>query len=207
MWLRRRARAAPAPAEPPPAEARPAGHGGEAASPWVLRFAAGVPPGSTVLDVACGRGRHARLFAEQGCFVEAVDVDAAAGATLADVTGVRFRRADLEGGDWPYAGRSFDVVVVTNYLHRPLFPRLAQALAPGGMLIYETFMAGNERFGKPKNPDFLLRPRELLEVFAPTLAVLAFEEGVISLPRPARVSRLCAVRAGGDAHLRLDADR
>jgi SAM-dependent methyltransferase len=207
MWLRRRAKAAPAKADPPPAEIRPAGHGGEDASPWVLRFAARVPPGATVLDIACGRGRHARLFAEQGCVVDAVDVDAGAGAALADVAGVRFLRADLEGGGWPYAGRRFDVVVVTNYLHRPLFPRLAEALAPGGMLIYETFMIGNERFGKPKSPDFLLRPGELLEAFASTLAVLAFEEGVVSLPRPARVSRLCAVRAAGDAHLRLDADR
>jgi SAM-dependent methyltransferase len=207
MWLRRRAKAAPAPAEPPPAEVRPSGHGIEAASPWVLRFAAGVPPGATVLDIACGRGRHARLFADQGCIVDAVDVDAEAGATLAEVAGVRFLRADLEGGNWPYPGRRFDVVVVTNYLHRPLFPRLAEALAPGGMLIYETFTIGNERFGKPKNPDFLLRPRELVEAFAPGLAVLAFEEGVVSLPRPARVSRLCAVRAAGDAHLRLDADR
>lgn len=207
MWLRRRARAAPAAAEPPPADSLPVSHGGEAASPWVVRFAARVPPGAAVLDVACGRGRHARLFAGQGCLVDAVDVDAEAGATLADVAGVRFLRADLEGGDWPYAGRHFDVVVVTNYLHRPLFPRLAEALGPGGMLIYETFLIGNERFGKPRNPDFLLRPGELLEAFAPMLAVLAFEEGVVSLPRPARVSRLCAVRAVGDAHLRLDADR
>jgi len=207
MWLRRRAKAAPAPAaEPAPAPA-PGGHGKEAASPWVLRFAAAVPPGATVLDVACGRGRHARLFAAQGCRVDAVDIDAEAGEALRDATGVRFLRADLEGGDWPYARSSFDAIVVTNYLHRPLLPRLAAALAPGGLLIYETFLAGNERFGKPSNPDFLLRPRELLEVYGGTLAVLAFEEGVVSLPRPARVSRLCAVRARGDAHLRLDADR
>jgi SAM-dependent methyltransferase len=173
----------------------------------VLRFAALVAPGATVLDLACGRGRHARLFAAQGCAVEAVDVDAAAGASLAGVAGVRFVQADLEGQPWPYGGRRFDAVVVANYLHRPLLPRLAESLAPGGILIYETFVAGQERFGRPTNPDFLLRPRELLEVFAPLLAVLAFEEGVVSLPRPARVSRLCAVRAGGDAHLRLDADR
>jgi hypothetical protein len=123
------------------------------------------------------------------------------------VPGVRVLCADLEGGPWPYAGRHFDAVVVTNYLHRPLFPLLSEALAPGGMLIYETFMSGHERFGRPANPDFLLRPRELLDVFGAGLAVLAFEEGVVSLPRPARVSRLCAVRAGGDAHLRLDAHR
>ena len=206
MWLRRRARAQPAPAETA-AEPAAAGHGKEAASPWVLRFAACVPPGATVLDVACGRGRHARLFAAQGCRVDAVDIDAEAGAALKDVAGIRFLRADLENGDWPYGGRSFDAVVVTNYLHRPLLPRLEAALAPGGLLIYETFLAGNERYGKPSNPDFLLRPRELLGTYGSSLAVIAFEEGVVSLPRPARVSRLCAVRARSDAHLRLDADR
>jgi SAM-dependent methyltransferase len=173
----------------------------------VLRFAAQVPPGSRVLDVACGRGRHARLFAGQGCIVDAVDIDAEAGAALAGVPGVSFLRADLEGGPWPYAGRQFDAIVVTRYLHRPLLPLLADSLAAGGLLIYETFMVGHERFGRPANPAFLLRPRELLEVFGPRLAVLAFEEGVISLPRPARVSRLCAVRAVGEAHLRLDAHR
>jgi SAM-dependent methyltransferase len=213
MWLRRRAAPAPAAAvgeqparrgEPPP---EAGGHGAEAPSPWVLRFAAQVPPGSRVLDVACGRGRHARLFAGQGCIVDAVDIDAEAGAALAGVPGVSFLRADLEGGPWPYAGRQFDAIVVTRYLHRPLLPLLADSLAAGGLLIYETFMVGHERFGRPANPAFLLRPRELLEVFGPRLAVLAFEEGVISLPRPARVSRLCAVRAVGEAHLRLDAHR
>jgi len=211
MWLRRSS--APAPAAP---GARPAdttdaaprgGHGAEEPSAWVRRFAARVAPGSRVLDVACGRGRHARLFAEQGCIVDAVDIDAEAGASLLQVPGVSFLRADLEGGPWPYGGRQFDAIIVTHYLHRPLFPLLAEALAPGGLLIYETFMVGQERFGRPSRPAFLLRPRELLDAFAAQLAVLAFEEGVVSLPRPARVSRLCAVRAAGDAHLRLDAHR
>jgi len=210
MWLRRRAKPSPAADKPAGsgADDKPrASRGADDPSQWVERFAAGVPPGSCVLDVACGRGRHARLFAQQGCAVDAVDVDAEAGAALSGTPGVRFLCADLESGPWPYAGRSFDAIVVTHYLHRPLLPLLAGSLAPGGRLIYETFVAGHERFGRPTNPGFLLRPRELLEVFGPLLVVLAFEEGVISLPRPARVSRLCAVRAGGDAHLRLDAHR
>lgn len=210
MWLRRRATPPTAAEEQAPdrSAATPcSGPGDEAPSPWVLRFAARVPPGSRVLDVACGRGRHARLFAGQGCIVDAVDIDAEAGAALAGVPGVRFLSADLEGGPWPYAGRQFDAIIVTRYLHRPLLPLLAEALAPGGLLIYETFMVGHERFGRPTNPEFLLRPRELLDAFGPRLVVLAFEEGVVGLPRPARVSRLCAVRATGDAHLRLDAHR
>ncbi len=214
MWLRRRASNAATPrADEKTAERgdRPAGggHGAEAPSPWVERFAARVAPGACVLDVACGRGRHARLFAEQGCLVEAVDIDAEAGAALASVERVRFLRADLEGGPWPYADRRFDAIVVTNYLHRPLFPLLAESLQAGGMLIYETFMAGHERFGRPTNPAFLLKPRELFDAFGTRLTVLAFEEGVVSLPRPARVSRICAVRAGAaaDVHLRLDAHR
>jgi SAM-dependent methyltransferase len=211
MWWRRGAASAPAAADerPPEGTEEPSRgcHGAEAPSAWVLRFAARVAPGSRVLDVACGRGRHARLFAGQGCVVDAVDIDAEAGEALAQVPGVRFLRADLEGGPWPYAGRQFDAIVVTHYLHRPLLPLLAEALAPGGVLIYETFMVGHERFGRPGNPAFLLRPRELLDAYGPMLAVLAFEEGVVSLPRPARVSRLCAVRAAGEAHLRLDAHR
>ena len=211
MWLRRRAAPAPAAVGERPAESAGGpsrgGHGAEEASPWVLRFAARVPPGSRILDVACGRGRHARLFAEHGCLVDAVDIDAEAGSALAGVPGVSFLQADLEGGPWPYAGRQFDAIIVTHYRHRPLLPLLAEALAPGGVLIYETFMVGHESFGRPTNPAFLLRSRELLEAFGSRLAVLAFEEGVVSLPRPARVARLCAVRAAGDAHLRLDAHR
>jgi len=195
------------------ATARPVRGGAHVAladpSPWVLRFAALVPPASRVLDLACGQGRHARLFAAQGCSVDAVDVDADCAAAFDGEPLVSFRRADLENGPWPYRGRQFDAIVVTNYLHRALFPTLADALSPGGVLIYETFAIGNERYGKPSNPVFLLRPRELLDVFGVSLHVLAFEEGVTGLPRVARVQRLAAVRPGRarDAFLRLDADR
>jgi len=102
--------------------------------------------------------------------------------------------ADLEEAPWPYPGRRFDAIVVTNYLHRPLLPTLAGSLEPGGMLIYETFALGNERFGKPSNPAYLLAPGELLEAVRGTLRVLAFEDLVVSDPRPAAIQRLAARR-------------
>lgn len=182
-------------------------HDTDVASAWVQRFAPLVPRGAHVLDVACGGGRHAKLFARRGCAVDAVDRDPACGVALAAEPGIRFLAADLEAGPWPYAGRRFDAIVVTNYLHRPLFSQLVDALADGGVLIYETFAVGNERYGRPANPAFLLRPRELLDVFGAQLHVLAFEDGVVDAPRRARIQRLCAVRASVDAHerLRLDA--
>lgn len=173
----------------------------EEASAWVKRFAALIAPGGAALDVACGRGRHARLLASLGHSVEAVDRDAEALAALAGVEGVITRRADLEDGPWPYAERRFDGIVVCNYLHRPLFPLLVEALADNGVLICETFMIGNERFGRPSNPEFLLRPGELLEAFAASLHVIAFEQGEVALPKPAVIQRLCAVRGTGPARL------
>lgn len=181
-------------------------HGLDAPSPWVQRFAHLVARGANVLDVACGKGRHARLFARRGCVVDAVDRDAACAEPLANEPNVRFLAADLEAGPWPYAGRRFDAIVVANYLHRPLFPQLVASLAEGGVLIYETFAVGNERYGRPSNPDFLLKPRELLDAFGAQLHVLAFEDGVIAAPRPARIQRLCGVRAAADAHERLRLD-
>jgi hypothetical protein len=112
------------------------------------------------------------------------------------IPGARFVQADLEDGSpWPFPGERFQGVVVTNYLYRPLFPVLKEALAESGVLIYETFMLGNERFGRPSNPEFLLRPGELLEAFK-DLTVKAFEEGPVSVPKPAMIQRLCAVRTG-----------
>jgi SAM-dependent methyltransferase len=160
-----------------------------------MRFCARLAPGSRVLDLACGPGRHARALAALGHRVEAVDRDPAHGAGLAAVAGVQFRALDLEQGPWPFADRQYDAIVVANYLHRPRLRLLAQALRDGGMLIYETFAAGNERFGRPSNPDFLLQPFELAASFAPLLHVLAYEDGVIERPLPARVQRLCAVRS------------
>ncbi len=164
-------------------------------SSWVRRFAPLVPAGGEVLDLACGSGRHARLLAGLGHRVEAVDRDAAALARLSGVAGVSVRVADLEHAPWPYAGRRFAGIVVANYLHRPLLPLIEGALADAAVLIYETFMVGNERFGRPSNPDFLLHPQELLRVAqAAGLRIVAYEEGEVAQPRPAVVQRLCAVR-------------
>lgn len=175
-------------------------HAGLAApSAWVTRWAHLLRPGARVLDLACGGGRHAAWLAARGHQVLAVDRDADAIAGLpAEVTA---RVADLEQGDWPLAGEApFDAIVVTNYLHRPLWPHLAAALAPGGCWIYETFAAGNETVGKPSRPDFLLRPGELLEVARDYgLRVVAYEDGVVEVPKTAFVQRLCAVREAAPA--------
>jgi len=161
---------------------------------WVTHHAPLIRPGGSVLDLACGGGRNARWLAAQGWQVEAVDHDAAALAGLHGLTNLAARQADLENTPWPYPGRRFDGIVVCRYLHRPLLPLLAQSLAEGGVLIYETFMQGQEQFGRPSNPDFLLRPDELLQVFSATLRVIAFEQGGISEPNPAMLQRICARR-------------
>ena len=164
-------------------------------SPWVTRFAPLMRPDGRVLDLACGQGRHARWLAERGWHVEAVDRDANALSMLADCTGVTCRQADLEAGGWPFHGEAFDGIVVTNYLWRPTLPGLLKLLESGGVLIYETFMVGNERFGKPANPQFLLRSNELLDLVHRRLRVIAFEQGEVISPRPAMIQRICAVRA------------
>lgn len=160
------------------------------ASEWVRRWAREVPARKVVLDVACGVGRHTRLFLELGHPVVAVDVDM---SRLDPVEGVEIVQADLENDPWPFTGRRFAGVVVANYLHRPLLPAIAGAVAAGGVVIYETFAAGNERFGRPSNPDYLLRPGELLRAFA-DLRVLAYEDIVVEGPRGAALQRICARR-------------
>ena len=169
-------------------------------SPWVREWAAWIQPGGAVLDVACGAGRHARLLASLGFEVDAVDRDAA--LFVGPPAGVALLQADIESGPWPYAGRRFAGIVVTNYLHRPLLPVLVDSLEPQGLLIYETFARGNERYGKPRNPDFLLRPGELLAAVAGDLAVVAYEHGTLTRPGPAVVQRIAAVR--GDVTAVID---
>jgi SAM-dependent methyltransferase len=167
-------------------------------SPWVCRWAGLVRPGGRVLDVACGHGRHLRYLRSLGLSVVGVDRDEAAVGAFYGVGGIEINVADIEAGPWPFAPANFDGVVVTNYLHRPIFRNLIDALLPGGVLIYETFAAGNERYGRPSNPDFLLRPDELLHSLEP-LAIVAFEQGLISAPKAAVVQRVCAVRGTLDA--------
>lgn len=163
-----------------------------APSVWVNRSLPLIKPGGRVLDVAAGYGRHVRLLRDCGFAVCAVDRDVTALVAFAGPC-CEVRRVDLETDDPSQLGDDYDGVVVTNYLHRPLLPAIARALAPGGVLIYETFARGNESFGTPRNPDFLLRPGELLEAFT-TLTVVAFEQGEVSIPRPAVIQRLAAVR-------------
>jgi SAM-dependent methyltransferase len=154
-----------------------------------------VPLGGKVLDLAAGNGRHTRYFNGLGYQVTAVDRNVSSLQDLA-AAGVEVLAADLENGSpWPLGGRQFDGIIVTNYLHRPLFPHLAAALAPGGVLIYETFGIGNERFGKPSNSNFLLRPGELLEFAAAHgLQVLAYECGEVTEPKTAIMQRIVAQR-------------
>ena len=165
-------------------------------SPWIKRFLPLLRPGGKVLDLAAGGGRHTALFRARGCPVLAVDRDVVGlEARFAGDAGVEVRALDLEdGGPWRL-GEGFAGIAVTNYLHRPLLGPMIAALAPGGALLYETFMLGNERFGRPSNPDFLLRPGELLEIAMPALTVIAFEQGIADQPRPAAIQRLAAIKA------------
>jgi SAM-dependent methyltransferase len=161
-------------------------------SAWVVQHAALVPIGGPVLDIAAGGGRHAKFFAARGHKVTALDRDI---SVLEGIEGVDAVAVDLEDGSpWPLLGRQFAAVVVTNYLHRALFSALAASVAPGGALIYETFARGNERYGKPSNPDFLLRDNELIEAFAPALRVVAYEHRFVETPKPAMIQRLAGVR-------------
>ena len=164
-------------------------------SPWITRFAYLLPSGGKVLDLACGGGRHSRFLLQAGYQVTALDRDLSGVADLTGVAGVTLLESDLEKGQpFVLAGQRFDGVVVTNYLYRPLMPALVATVAPGGALLYETFALGNERFGRPSNPDYLLAPGELLAAVAEHLRVVAYEDVILSSPRPAAVQRIAAVR-------------
>lgn len=164
-------------------------------STWVKRFVNLIPEGGLVLDLACGGGRHSRYLLSLGYRVVCLDRDITAVADLASDERVELIACDLEDGrPWPLADRRFDGVVVTNYLHRPLMKHLVGAVAPGGALIYETFADGNQAFGQPRNPDFLLKREELLIFCRPELRVVAFEDLLVTEPRPAAIQHIVAVR-------------
>lgn len=161
-------------------------------SDWVLRFADLVKADGRVLDVAAGHGRHSELFLSKGFAVTAVDIDV---SDLIDNTATSFEvvQCDLETESWPFRSNYFDGIVVSNYLHRPLFPNLIASLAPNGVLIMETFAVGNEKLGRPSNPSFLLERGELLNAFSADLQIIAYECGIEHIPRPAVRQRVAAV--------------
>ena len=163
-------------------------------SAWVKRFAERITPGGNVLDLACGSGRHSLDMLERGHAVTACDIDISGLSDLKHRPGLELVEADLEHSPWPFAKRQFLAIIVTNYLHRPLFPDVLTALAPEGLLIYETFAAGNEAFGRPRNPDHLLQRGELLSGILDGLTIIAYEDLVITAPQPAAVQRVCAHR-------------
>jgi SAM-dependent methyltransferase len=165
----------------------------------MTRFAPLASRGGSVLDLACGGGRHTRFFRAAGHPVTAIDIDLAGVADLDGAAGTELIKADLERASWPLPGRRFAAVVVTNYLWRPLFRDILLSLAPGGLLLYESFAQGNARFGRPKNPDFLLAPGELLTLVRGQLHVVAYEHGIVEHPRPAALQRLAAVNRPADA--------
>jgi SAM-dependent methyltransferase len=164
-------------------------------SSWVRRFLPLIAPDGRVLDLAAGEGRHTAILLEQGFRVIAADRKVAElKAHFGSVARCRIVDIDLESGAHWRLGDGFAGIVVSLYLHRPLFGDLVTALAPGGVLVYETFMRGNERFGRPTNPDFLLKPNELFEAFSRHLTVVAFEQGEVRHPKPAMMQRIAAVK-------------
>lgn len=167
-----------------------------APSAWVTRFSHLVRPGGRVLDVAAGNGRHSRWFAESGRSVLAVDRDITRLAALSHPL-LESVEVDLESPEgWPLGEQTFDAVVVTNYLWRGIFDDIVSAVRHDGVLIYETFAEGNERYGRPRRPEFLLQPGELLARVSPRLEVLAYEHGFADFPSERVVQRICAVGRG-----------
>jgi SAM-dependent methyltransferase len=170
-------------------------------SSWFQRFAHLLSPRSAVLDLAAGYGRHTRWALSLGCRVVAVDIDVGGLEDLSDRPDAEIITADLEQGDWPLGDRRFDAVLISNYLHRPHFARIPGMLRDGGLLMIDTFGAGNQRYGRPRNPDFLLQPGELLDAWAGQLQVVAYEQGIEYWPRPAVRQRICAQAGAGPVAL------
>jgi SAM-dependent methyltransferase len=164
------------------------------ASPWVRRFASVIPKDGVILDLACGAGRHSALLVSLGHTVLAVDRDISALGSLKGRS-IQTQELDLEGSNWPLLGKQFSGIVVTNYLYRPFLDELPKMLCEDGVLIYETFADGNAQFGKPSNPNFLLKTGELLALAQRSgLKVIAYEDIYLDQAKPAMVQRICAVK-------------
>lgn len=166
----------------------------EEPSQWIVKYAPLIIKKGRVLDLACGNGRHAMWFAKHDFYVDAMDCDAQVTSSMEAINNINVIIADVEASDWPQSDQRYDGLVVSRYLYRPLLQTLATMLNPGGVLIYETYMVGNEHYGKPSNPDFLLRPNELFEVYSPLLSIVSFEQGEEGMPRPAVMQRICATK-------------
>ena len=167
-------------------------------SDWVRHHLKRIPEGGAVLDLAAGNGRHSKLLREAGYRVTAADRDVSA---LEGMTSLTVIEIDLEADPWPFAEAGFAGSVVVNYLYRPLFGPIAKALKDGGVLIYQTFAAGNEHYGRPRNPNFLLKTGELLDAFTPALDVIAYEHGIVRRPKLAVIQRLAAIKSGVSQNL------
>ena len=165
-----------------------------APSDWVVKYTPLITSGGRVLDLACGYGRHAIWLAAQGFQVDAVDCNTQALAGMHEIANINVIVADIERGEWPAAEQKYDAIIVSRYLYRPILSTLAQMLNIDGVLIYETFMVGNEHYGKPSNPDYLLLQDELHKLYAPLLKIHAFEQGEVEGTVPAVMQRICAVK-------------
>ena len=163
-------------------------------SAWVVKYAPLIPHGGRVLDLACGNGRHAIWLAQLGYQVDAIDRDAQITSSMENIKNIKVYITDLEENEGAKLPHSYDGIIVCRYLHRPLLKTLAEILNPGGVLIYETFMSGNERYGKPSNPNFLLLPDELLVTYSQQLRIVAFEQGEENKPKKSVMQRICAIK-------------
>ncbi len=179
-------------------------------SEWVVRHAPQITESGQVLDLACGSGRHARYLLSKGFHVTCLDIDLTSVLDLEANPNCQLIQADLEGkSDWPFAGiegtsisgtrdkcsrKVFDGIIVSNYLYRPLFEDLVRTLSGGGVLIYQTFMVGNEKYGRPRNPDHLLETDELKVFFEDRLDIIEFRQGFSAESGPAMVQQICAVK-------------
>jgi SAM-dependent methyltransferase len=169
-------------------------HGNLMVSDWVTKYTALIPSNTLVLDLACGSGRNTRFLLDKGYSVVALDKDVSQLVDISCRKNLRKYKFDLEAGiKFPFHKQEFSGVIVTNYLYRPLFENLINSLSDGGVLIYQTFMIGNEAYGRPINPKFLLKRNELSDVFDKKLYVIAFEQGYIESPKPAVVQSICAI--------------